>query len=58
MRNPRKPVLWLLFLLCGLASPGCVDPVREGVSGGVQQGIATLIATIFEDALDNANNGD
>lgn len=58
MRNPRKPVLWLLFLLCSLASPGCVDPVREGVTGGVQQGIAALIANLFEGALDNANDGD
>ena len=58
MRNPGESVFWLSLLLCSLAWSGCVDPVREGMSGGVQQGIATLIANLFEDALDSANNGD
>lgn len=57
MRNPRKSALWLFLLLFSLASPGCADPVREGVSGGVQQGIAALIANLFEGALDDANDG-
>ncbi len=57
MPTVRRAVLLLSIVACGLVGPGCVDPVREGLSGGLEQGLAAVIASIFEDAVDDTDDG-
>lgn len=56
MRKPR-PLGALLLVVCGcLASGGCIDVVREGVTSGVTVGLSdviqALITSVASDALD------
>ena len=57
MPTVRRAVLLLSIAACGLVGQGCVDPVREGLSGGLEQGLAAVIAGIFEDAVDDSDDG-
>ena len=57
MPTARRAVLSLLIVACSLVGQGCVDPVREGLSGGLEQGLAAVIAGIFEDAVDDTDDG-
>jgi hypothetical protein len=42
---------------CCLALAGCEDAIREGAAGGVSDGVAAVIAAIFEQAISNAVGG-
>ncbi len=57
MPTVRRTVLSLLIAACSLVGLGCADPVREGLSGGLEQGLAAVIAGIFEDAVDDSDDG-
>jgi len=48
MRGLRVLVLVLCLLLCGAATVGCVDFVREGVTQGLTEGISGGIAGGFD----------
>ena len=57
MRKPGLGVLGLILAGCCLAWAGCVDAVREGAAGGVNDGVSALIAAIFEQTISSAGGG-
>lgn len=58
MPSVRRAVLSLLIAAGSLLGLGCADPVREGLSGGLEQGLAAVIADIFENAVSGNDDGE
>ena len=56
MRNRPPRAGWVLALLLVLMSGGCVKAAREGFTGGLEAGIASIVQSFFEQALDSAQD--
>ena len=55
MRNGKVCALLLVFF--SFAGGGCVEAVRDGVTGGVTAGITDVIGSAFQLVLDTVING-
>jgi len=55
MKNGKMCVLFLV--LCSLLGGGCVEAVRDGVTGGVKSGVSDVIGSTFQLVLDAVLNG-
>jgi len=58
MREPRRWSVMGLMVCCCLASGGCIDAVREGVTGGITAAVSDVIRTWVTSTVGGALDGD
>lgn len=57
MQKRKLPLIGLLVLGSPLMAGGCIDAFTEGAARGVSEGVAQIVATIFESALGSLVSG-
>ena len=53
MGRPRPLTILLVAISCCIASTGCIDLVREGVTGGFAEGIENFISDAVESVIED-----
>ena len=55
-RKQHFPTKWVLVLLVAVLSSGCTKAARRGLTGGLETGIAAVVQSFFEQAVDSTED--